>query len=354
MPSFIQNKDAKYIHKNSQKTLDFMSQYKVIPSPPNYQIWYNYATEENMSLNKAIDDIIRKGRPFTNSICENLYQKFFSNELENSAVTNAGNGIQDELVRIAKILGDVNKGTSEFNTSLGENLQNIANIQGGSELKAVISSLLAETLKITENNKFAQKKLKESTRTVQKLQMTVETIRLESMTDALTGIGNRKAFDEGLNQAINKISNSEDDLCLIMGDIDYFKKFNDHWGHHVGDQVLKVVAHTMKTSIGETGMVARYGGEEFVIILPGTSLDSAFEITDNIRVAISERSMKRKSTGESIGKITCSFGIAKYQLSEEKIDFLERADNALYTSKSNGRNKVSLEGEARTKVVNIA
>ncbi len=347
-------RDVEYIRETSDKALDLMSIYNVIPSPSNYQVWYGYASEEDMSLNKAIDDMIRKNQSFTSTLCNNLYERYFSNEQEQSAVSHAGQGIQTELARIAKTVSDIDRGTARYGASLTENLNNMDNIPGGAELKAIMSSLMTETRDIASHNNSAQEQLRESAKTVQKLQTTLEAVRQESLTDMLTNIGNRKAFEEGLKTALKKANEEKSDLCLVMGDIDHFKKFNDTWGHHVGDQVLKAVAHSIKTRISEKGTVARYGGEEFVILLPGLSLEMAHVLAESVRLSIAERTMKRKRTGESIGKITCSFGVAKYHMGEHRNDFLERADAALYQSKTNGRNRITLENEIESNVTKIA
>lgn len=348
------NQDVEYIREVSDQALDLMSEYNVIPSPPNYQIWYNYAAEEDMSLTKAIDDLIRKKKAFTSEVCANLHEKFFSTNKEHDAVSTAGKGIQKELTRLAKTVGDMNKDTFKYSSALSDSLEDISSIPGGQELKLIITSLLENTSEITTRNTSAQKQLKDSTQTVQKLQAALEAVRQESLTDMLTNIGNRKYFEESLQKAIADDLKTDDNLCLVIGDIDHFKKFNDSWGHHVGDQVLKAVAHSIKTRIGDTGMPARYGGEEFVIVIPDTTLEKAQEISENVRQSIAQRSMKRKSTGESIGKITCSFGIAQYRPGEHRTHFLERADAALYKSKSMGRNRVTLEEDAPQNVVKMA
>lgn len=347
-------RDVEYIRETSDRALDLMSIYNVIPAPSNYQVWYDYASEENMSLNMVIDDMIRKKKSFTSKVCNNLYERFFSNGQEQNAVTSAGHGIQTELTKIAMAVSDINNGTTNYGASLNESLSVMDNVPGGEELKAIISGLLTETTDFANKNNSTQIQLKKSAKTVQRLQTTLETVRQESLTDMLTNIGNRKSFEENLKSAITKANKKDGELCLVIGDVDYFKKFNDTWGHHVGDQVLKAVAHAIKTRVGEAGTTARYGGEEFVILLPGASLEKAQKLTETIRLSIAGRSMKRKSTGENIGRITCSFGVAKYRPGEHRNEFLERADAALYQSKSNGRNRITLEGEAISNVVKIA
>jgi diguanylate cyclase len=251
-------------------------------------------------------------------------------------------------------VSDIHNGTTIYGASLSESLRGLDDVPGGEALKSIISGLYTDTQDFAKNSNSAQNQLKESAKTVQKLQATLETVRQESLTDVLTNIGNRKSFEENLKTAIKKANKKCNDLCLVIGDIDHFKKFNDTWGHHVGDQVLKAVAHTIKTRVGEAGTTARYGGEEFVILLPEASLEVTQRITDTIRQSIAGRRMKRKSTGENIGKITCSFGVAKYRQGEHRNEFLERADAALYRSKANGRNRITTEDEQQSNVVKIA
>jgi len=347
-------KDVEFIRVTSDKALDFMSLYNVLPSPSNYKIWYDYASEENMSLNQTINDMIRKRKSFSAIVCKNLYERFFENDQQQNAVATAGESIQSELVKIAKTVSDINKGSEKYSSTINSSLLGIDKLPGGTELKSIISVLLSETNDVMNSHNSAQLKLKESAKTVQKLQTTLESVRQESLTDVLTNIGNRKAFEENLKRNTVDSLNDNTDLCMIIGDIDHFKIFNDTWGHHVGDQVLKAVAHSIKTRVGDVGTTARYGGEEFVILLPHINLEKAQKIAEKIRLSIAERSMKRKSTGESIGKITCSFGVAKYRQGEHQTDFLERADSALYMSKSKGRNQVTLEDDASHKVIKIA
>ena len=102
-------------------------------------------------------------------------------------------------------------------------------------------------------------------------------------------------------------------LCLMLLDIDHFKRFNDTWGHQTGDQVLRLVAMTLKSNIKGKDMAARYGGEEFAAILPETDLEGAMIVADNIRKAIQAKELLKRSTNEKLGRITASFGVAMYR-----------------------------------------
>ena len=172
------------------------------------------------------------------------------------------------------------------------------------------------------------------------LQRNLDEFRRESMLDPLTKIYNRKAFDEGLLRTITEADESGKPLALLLLDIDHFKNFNDTYGHQTGDQVLRLVAMTLKSNIKGRDIVARYGGEEFAAILPTTDLDGATILAENIRKAIQAKELLKRSTNEKLGRITASVGIAVYRPGETPSALIERADRCLYAAKHAGRNCV--------------
>jgi diguanylate cyclase (GGDEF)-like protein len=157
----------------------------------------------------------------------------------------------------------------------------------------------------------------------------------KASTDTLTGIFNRRMFDEKLPIEISISKKNQKELSLIYFDIDHFKKVNDTFGHQSGDYVLTTLCSIVKKSIRDGDIFARWGGEEFVILLPGTDIKMAIKIADKIRNIIKEY------TFDTVKKITCSFGVTSYQAEDTQDTFIKRADKALYYSKENGRDKVT-------------
>ncbi|NOZ33626.1 MAG: GGDEF domain-containing protein, partial [Alphaproteobacteria bacterium] len=160
--------------------------------------------------------------------------------------------------------------------------------------------------------------------------------------DALTRIANRKCFDERLAREMGIAGRDNTPLTLVMMDIDHFKRFNDTYGHLTGDQVLKLVASTIKSSTRSTDLAARYGGEEFAIIVPACSLEGAVQIAEKVREAVQAKELLKRSTNEKLGRITISGGVAQWRNGESTSEFIERADIALYQAKSNGRNRIEI------------
>jgi diguanylate cyclase len=181
---------------------------------------------------------------------------------------------------------------------------------------------------------------------VTELRENLEVVQREALTDALTGIPNRKFFDTRLQEAASEALHENEPLSLLLSDIDHFKSFNDNFGHQIGDQVLRLVARTLSDSVKGRDTPARFGGEEFAIILPRTNLQQAVTVADQIRNAVMRRRFIGKDSRDDYGGVTLSFGVAQYRREEDLSDLIRRADAALYHAKHEGRNRVSTELQA--------
>jgi diguanylate cyclase len=147
--------------------------------------------------------------------------------------------------------------------------------------------------------------------------------------------------------ALAEARDTREPLCLLMLDIDHFKSFNDTWGHQTGDQVLRLVAMTLRSNIKGKDIAARYGGEEFAAVLPQTDLEGAIIVADNIRKAIQAKELLKRSTNEKLGRITASFGVALFRHGDTAASIIERADRCLYAAKHAGRNRVMSENDLK-------
>jgi len=164
-----------------------------------------------------------------------------------------------------------------------------------------------------------------------------EAHKKDVLTDALTGVANRRAYEFELSRRIAEWNRNETPVSLILLDIDYFKKFNDRYGHQAGDAVLSAVADVLGQTVRETDLVARYGGEEFGLVLSGTDIDETKEIAERVRSLIESA---RFPFNGLILRLTVSVGFAQIRVGEDCTAFIQRADAALYSSKEAGRNCV--------------
>ena len=185
--------------------------------------------------------------------------------------------------------------------------------------------------------------LDESRREIEKLREEVLQARVDALTDRLTGLLNRRgfelAFQSGLNAHGCKQTPSP---CLLIADVDHFKKINDGYGHTFGDCVIRTVAKILRDNLKGKDVAARYGGEEFIILLPDTPLQGAQLLAEKIRAKVAQTCFHGTDGRKSEACVTISIGVARYCCGESPLDLIERADSALYAAKANGRNRVTV------------
>ncbi len=159
-------------------------------------------------------------------------------------------------------------------------------------------------------------------------------------TDALTGLANRRAFDEKLASVF--APGYPHPAALVISDVDHFKKFNDTYGHLVGDKVLVIVAGLLRDHASDSLFVARAGGEEFAMIIEGQHVADVLRIADSVRAALEQTPFKDEAAGIDYGRITISMGICMKSDAADPKDIYAKADSALYASKKGGRNRCTL------------
>ena len=337
----------------SQRTTGFMEQYAIAPTPLNYEIWYNYAAQSSPHLSASIDQWIDSGTPFSAALAAEIHGKYLTQPPPQQAFKEIGERLGAELERVAQSLEQAGRD----NSSYGHALRGAAGILGSNNfdaIRSVVDSLILATRHVEHRSRTLEERLQESTSEVQHLRQDIENIRRQSLTDQLTGLANRKAFDESLESAIAAAQEEGTALCLIMGDIDHFKKFNDNWGHQTGDQVLRLVARCLTENTKGRDTAARFGGEEFAVILPCTAMEDSAKLADVIRRSVQSKKVVKRSTGETLGTITMSFGVAVAKSEDSMASLIERSDRALYAAKHAGRNCVRTENEAESPEVSAA
>jgi two-component system cell cycle response regulator len=197
---------------------------------------------------------------------------------------------------------------------------------------AELETLAGAVLKLNRESAISQRSLIQANSTLTRSQ---DRFLEESLTDALTGVGNRRRFEQALETEINRARRGEGPLSAVMADIDHFKRVNDEHGHEVGDKVLADLGQLLKSRTRNTDIVTRFGGEEFVILLPHTDLAQATLKAEQFRATLAARVI------EALGRpVTASFGAAELGDGEDRESFFARIDAALYRAKGEGRNRV--------------
>lgn len=188
-------------------------------------------------------------------------------------------------------------------------------------------------------------RLAESQHEIESLRAEVTRARDASLLDALTGLTNRRGFDQALADCLGSPGAVEQretvaQPCLLMCDIDHFKNVNDTYGHVFGDKVIRAVAQVLKENVKGRDTAARYGGEEFIVLLPDTPLSGARTLAEKLRCTIENGRIKKNGNEDVSARITISLGVTRYIPGESSASFIERADKALYAAKNGGRNQV--------------
>ncbi|WP_340123034.1 diguanylate cyclase [Methylobacter svalbardensis] len=325
-----------------RQILPFMSNNKIATDPLNFAICYEYIIGRNINLNNELDELIKKRTVFTSELSIKLFKKHICDTSINSLEK-----INHTLLQLINKTSEAIDTTGEKASAATIHFQNqnkkLENNQGLSEIKAVLAEIIEGTQDLAETSKTLQVQLDESKKEMQLLRQELVQARETAKTDALTGLFNRRAFDQKLDEYIETHKQNNFELCLLILDLDHFKQVNDTFGHQAGDSVLRYTANLIKQHIAEHHCAARYGGEEMAIIMPNTPFNKAMEIAEKIRSSLAQNPLKRKNSKESIGKVTLSIGVSGFKINDSIESLIERADKAMYRAKNNGRNQVMAE-----------
>lgn len=311
-------------------------------TPENYELWYVYHAKSNAEVVHALESIELSGRKISQEDCREIYQRYLSQSRENETVRVAGDKIQQTIKGMTGTVSSVQTATSRYNVTLEGMKERIA--KGDvtpQDMENILGSIMMGTQDMMTHNQKLERELSKSSQVMDELRRDLEIVRREAFTDGLTGLGNRKAFDVEIERMLEERIANGQAFTLLMMDIDHFKSFNDNYGHQVGDQVLRLVARTLTDGIKGRDFAARYGGEEFAIILPETNLNGGMKVGDVLRLAVANKDLVNRATGEKLGRITLSGGAAEHLPGESIEDLIARADSALYTAKHNGRNQIA-------------
>jgi diguanylate cyclase len=317
-----------------------MSQHGVSPTPDNFSVWFSYAMGGSLALKKTIDILIANKRKFDSDVNRDLYFTYVNTHSDRSA----GENFPEQL------RGVITSAQQFLSTAISDNRAHIENLgevksqcQAAVDPRPIIEKLVNELSKATTRSSALEANFLQTTKDLDQIKDSLKQAEEHSNTDALTGLANRRSLEAFLRTAQITAMEAGTPLSILMIDIDHFKKFNDSFGHQVGDQVLRLVAKVLQESVRDCDLTARYGGEELLAVLPGAALDACFEAAERIRRRISEARLTRRRTGEEISSVTVSIGVAEFRMAESADGMIERCDRALYQAKRAGRNRTIKE-----------
>lgn len=322
--------------------IPLISKHALAANPISYAVCYEYVSGSNPPLIQDVDALLQKEQTLSDAQIETLYVKHVS-ECNEATMRRLQQDMRELLTNLVDLTTQTGKEALMFDSSLEQygNQLNADNLTVDT-LQGIVDGLLTDTRSMRNSISSMQNRLTQSTNEVDALRIELKKARAEALTDALTGLVNRKGFFNALEEMASKQDNSNCH-CLLMIDIDHFKRINDSYGHLLGDRVIQFVGNTLKKRVKGKDTAARYGGEEFAILLQETTLAGACTVAEDIRSVVEKGRILRLDNKELIGNVTISVGVAQYRSDEPFDDLIRRADQALYSSKSQGRNRVTAE-----------
>jgi diguanylate cyclase len=327
----------------ARAALDQMSECGVAPTPDNFGIFYVHASGENPGISQIISQYLAEKKPFSAHLLQELRVRLHT---DMPAMEQVGDTMNSVIANVLGRLSDAGRDAGEYSNALSAATGALGGDHSAADMRPLMGTLLAATRQMEKRTKSLEQELQKSSTQVHELRSTLDNVRKETLIDPLTRIGNRKAFDNAI-AAAEKQAEGGEPISLLICDIDHFKRFNDTWGHQTGDQVLKVVAACLSENIKGRDMAARYGGEEFGLVLRGAALEGAMLVAEQIRQSVENHRLVKKSTGDVLGTMTISIGVAQFGSLEKADAVVRRADACLYGAKRNGRNMVIAENDPR-------
>ena len=309
-------------------------------SPRHFEIWYAYATGYHPSLNQMINEMLARDGTLTETNINRIYDTFISPTRLSDRIDDVGAQVKGEIEQVMAMIGAAAGSAYNYTENLANASEKLGLVEDGGGVRMIVESLVQATKEVERINKTLEARLSASKLEISELQEILEAVRSENQTDPLTSLANRKFFDDALAKMLDTAQERREPLSLMLLDIDHFKKFNDSYGHLTGDQVLRLVAVAVKQNVKGQDFTARYGGEEFAIILPDTALRPAVTVADHIRRTVMNKDLMKRSTGEHLGRVTMSIGVAALSPGDTVQTLIERADVCLYAAKHGGRNRV--------------
>ncbi|AUG52207.1 GGDEF domain-containing protein [Thalassospira marina] len=323
----------------AQNVMAMITDLNLQPTPQVYHVFYAYLADEISELSQIIRVLVRNTQDLNEETVYRLYHKYLGVGAVDKQLTAGVAGLQAAVERVEDAVDEVLRETEGFCSHLGDAASRFEdeNITI-EEVRGITTGLVDTTNHTRQRCVDFQGSLEQYHGEVRRVRNELELVRRDALTDTLTGIANRKMFDASLREAVTNSMETGSPLTLLMIDIDRFKHFNDTYGHRAGDGVLKEVARVLVNSTKGADTVARYGGEEFAIILPETTPENAEKLAEKLRQNVSSRRIRNKKTGKDFGQLTVSIGLSGLKLGENILEFIDRADEALYRAKQAGRN----------------
>jgi diguanylate cyclase len=312
--------------------------------PRTYAAWFTYATNCSPSQNAVVDQTIARSGGIAADELEKIYG-YGPADLIAGNIGPLAAGVFDQVGEVKATTDAVAGALAAYRADLDNVTGQLDRSPDRREVSAMVEALLRATKNMEAQSEAFAARLRAARRQITELQEEADSLRVDDITDRLTSLANRKKFDHELERCIAEAEAKDGNLCLLLTDIDHLKNVNETFGHLAGDEVLRLISHAHKQHVLPNDVAARIGGDEFAVILPAVQLRSALTVADHIRCRVMATHLMKRTTGESIGRLTVSGGIAAYRKGESLWALMQRADRCVDAAKRHGRNRVVCDND---------
>ncbi|MEO7530405.1 MAG: GGDEF domain-containing protein [Sediminibacterium sp.] len=313
--------------------------------PSSYAVWYEHLAATNPPLTESLNQLLKKSPTLDASAISDLYaEHILSRDARGTRVLQQS--LEQLVGQLEQAAVSVSGNVERYALTLEESQVEMQSPMNADRLQRVLQKLLTSTRTTQDSvgelrNELEARKSELSTVRVRLSHLETEVIR-----DPLTGLLNRRGFDQAVKQ-ITLEGMALTSACLLMLDLDHFKRVNDTYGHLFGDRVLCATAKVLTSILRKSDIAARFGGEEFIVLLPETQESDAVAMAEQFRAAFSRARVRRTDTDSAIDKLTVSIGVTTISRGGTLERAMDCADTALYQAKNDGRDCVRVGERSR-------
>jgi diguanylate cyclase len=324
-----------------RQVLVWLGQHDASPNPMTYAVAYEHLAGSNARLSAALGAQLAAQPRLTDAHVQALYGSHIAAPGSDETERIRGD-MQRVMDRIADSAARTGQAAGLFGAGL-DGLQGALQADDSEALAAQVEQARQQTQAMQASVSSLQEQVSSSQAEIQRLRADLVRTREQAVRCALTGVLNRRGFDDELRHMLGRLPASGAEHCVVLLDIDHFKRVNDTHGHLVGDKVIAGLGELLRALPAEPGMaVARYGGEEFAILLPSSTRQRAVQVAEAVRLRAARMALRSKQTQEVRLQITVSAGVAAWRPGDDPQALLAAADGALYQAKAAGRDRVSV------------
>lgn len=313
--------------------------FRVSPSPENYRLLHAHFTGQTPALSAALEPLLADQR-LDDAQLLRLYEVFFGEARRMQEMEEAGAHLDRLSHELDREIVETGASARRFREEMAKVAERAQLSRSVEELRGLVGDMMAQVNGLIAHMGRLEQRLADTRARMADLRAKLARSREEALTDPLTGLANRRRLDRALEEAVERARAGGGVPVLLLIDVDHFKQFNDRHGHLVGDQVLKVVGQLLRSHVKDRDLVARAGGEEFAVLLRDVAPEEAVRVAERLRELVGSRRIRLRNSGETLGRVTISVGVTPYAPPEPVADWVERADEALYAAKRQGRNQV--------------